>query len=331
MAGLAGIGAGLAHLARAFGILLATAGLSLAQSAMTHVDVPSTTLGHPLPVMVYTPDGKAPVGGWPVLYLLHGRDGDERSWQQMGDIQATLDRLIGAGSIRPVLVVMPGVGNSWYVNSASIGGAGDYDTALTADLRSWVETNLPARRDPGGRAIAGLSMGGYGALHIAYGHPADFSSVASLSGAIWNNVPADDLEKSPDELTLLSDAAFYHRVDLFTVEAGPILLSSGNHFFGAFGTPFSARRFNDQNIFTLVQKAVAANTILPATYLTVGDDDGFHFWRGAIGLFETLLADGRSPELRITDGNHVWSVWKLSIVDALAFIDAHWGPVPTAP
>lgn len=69
---------------------------------------------------------------------------------------------------------------------------------------------------------------------------------------------------------------------------------------------------------------VAESQDLPATYLTVGDDDGFFLWRGAIALHETLQADKRKSELRVTDGDHVWSVWKVSIIDALKFIDGEW-------
>jgi S-formylglutathione hydrolase FrmB len=281
----------------------------------------SNVLDAELPVNVYTPDGEAPVGGWPVLYLLHGHDGNQNSWRDLGDIRATLDTLIADRTIRPLVVVMPGVSNSWYVDSAAVGGPGDYETAITADLRHEIEETMPVRKDREGRAIAGLSMGGFGALHLAYAHPDLYGAVASLSGAIWQNVPTSDLDKTPADLKLIQDSAFFHRVDRATVTTGVVLPSTGDHFSGAFGTPFDARLFNEKNIFTLVAQHIAEQTNLPATFLTCGDDDGFFLWRGAVALHETLQAGGRASELRITDGDHVWSVWKLTIVDALRFID----------
>ena len=274
-----------------------------------------------LPVNIYRPDGEPPENGWPVLYLLHGHDGDQNSWRDLGNIQKTLDGMIAAGTIRPLVVVMPGVKNSWYVDSAAIDGPGDYEKALTGDLRVHVEKTLPVRNDRQARAIAGLSMSGFGALHLAYGHEDLYAAVASLSGAIWQNVPAADLDKTPAELKLIQDSAFFHRVDRATTTSGIVLPSTGDHFSGAFGTPFDARLFNEKNVFTLVARHVAESQDLPATYLTVGDDDGFFLWRGAVALHETLQAENRNSELRITDGDHVWSLWRVSVIDALKFVD----------
>jgi enterochelin esterase family protein len=187
-----------------------------------------------------------------------------------------------------------------------------------------VEKTLPVRQDKQGRAIAGLSMGGFGALRLAYDHEDIFTAVASMSGAIWQNVPAEDLDKTPAELKLIQDSAFFHRVDRTTITSGIVLPSTGDHFSGAFGTPFDARLFNEKNLFTLVAQHVVEGQDLPATYLTVGDDDGFFLWRGAVALHETLQADNRTSELRITDGDHVWTVWKTSIIDVLKFIDSKW-------
>jgi S-formylglutathione hydrolase FrmB len=284
----------------------------------------SGALDAELPVNVYKPDGEAPQGGWPVLYLLHGHDGNQNSWRDLGDIKATLDRLIAEKTIRPLVVVMPGVTNSWYVDSAAVDGPGDYETAITADLRHEIENTMTVRKDREGRAIAGLSMGGFGALHLAYSHEDLYGAVASMSGAIWQNVPASDLDKTPADLKLIEDSAFFHQVDRTTITSGVVLPSTGDHFSGAFGTPFDARLFNEKNIFTLVAQHIAEQTDLPATFITCGDDDGFFLWRGAVALHETLQAGGRPSELRITDGDHVWSVWKLTIVDALRFIDGQW-------
>lgn len=228
--------------------------------------------------------------------------------------------LIGAGSLTPLLVVTPRAGNSWYVNSRDVGSPGDIETAIVEDLRQGIETAYPVRRDGGGRAIAGLSMGGFGALHLAFAHPDLFAVVASLSGVIWHNVPPADINKSPDALALIQDGACFQRLDATTVTSGIVLLNDGPHFNGAFGTPFDARRFNRLNVFTLLEEQRAKGRPLPAIYLASGDDDGLQFWRGTLALFETLRADGIPSQLRITDGAHDWSLWRQSIEGALIFI-----------
>lgn len=285
---------------------------------------PSPGLGGTINALIYRPDGAPPPGGWPVIYLLHGLGGDQTSWRDLGHIQPTLDEMMGS-AIKPALVVMPGAGSEgWYVDSRAIGGPGDSETAVITDLRQAIETAYPVRTDKGGRAIAGLSMGGYGALRLALAHPDLFISAASLSGAIWQNVPADELDLAPEAMALIIDSTYFHHNDPADISTGIDLPPVPPHFGSAFGTPFDARRFNSQNVFTLLAQAIADNTELPALFLTVGDDDSHKLWRGAIAFYETMEADNRPVEFRITNGDHSWDVWATSIRDALTFIDSRW-------
>ena len=135
----------------------------------------------------------------------------------------------------------------------------------------------------------------------------------------------------PDELRMIADNVYFHRVDRDTIEPGPDLPSLVSHFGGAFGTPFDARRFNAENVFTLLGERIDEKRALPALYVTVGDDDGFQLWRGAVAFFDTVRADGLPVELRVTGGDHLWSLWKVSIVDALGFIEANLSPAAARP
>ncbi|MDQ0321850.1 enterochelin esterase family protein [Pararhizobium capsulatum DSM 1112] len=306
-----------------FLVLLVAPSLSLA-GELRDATFKSAALDADLKVNVYIPDGRPPLEGWPVLYLLHGHGGNQNSWRDLGDIRPTLDRMISAHTIKPLVVVMPAAKNSWYVDSGLAGGPGDYETAITTDLRKQIEASLPVRKDRDGRAIAGLSMGGYGALRLAYSHPDLYDSVASLSGAIWHNIPESQFATTPADLKLIHDTMFFHKVNPETILAGIVLPSTGDHFSGSFGTPFNAHIFNDENIFTIVARRVEKGGSLPPTYLTCGDDDGFRLWRGAIALYDMLQANGRTAELRITDGDHVWKLWRTQIVDVLKFIDKQW-------
>jgi S-formylglutathione hydrolase FrmB len=115
-----------------------------------------------------------------VLYLLHGADSDYRSWTRYGDAQAITARA-------PLIVVMPdGGANGWYTDWYQ--GARPvqprWETYHVGELVPWIDATyrtIAARR---GRAIAGLSMGGYGALSYAARHPGTFAAAASFSGAL---------------------------------------------------------------------------------------------------------------------------------------------------
>ena len=67
-----------------------------------------------------------------------------------------------------MMVVMPVAGSSWYVNSAKLGGPGNYENAIGDELPRAIEARYPVSQSASQRAIAGISMGGYGALRIAF-------------------------------------------------------------------------------------------------------------------------------------------------------------------
>jgi len=169
-------------------------------------------------------------------------------------------------------------------------------------------------------------MGGFGALRFALIRPDRFVAVASLSGAIWQNLPAGGAPGAPPV-----SADYFRRVDSSTVVSGIDLPPEGRHFGAAFGAPFDPARFNAANVFTLLAQRLREGGRLPAIYLTVGDHDSHDLWRGSIALYETLMADRVDVAFRVTDGDHAWSLWRRSIEDALAFVDSRFGRPPAEP
>jgi putative tributyrin esterase len=115
---------------------------------------------------------------YPVLYLLHGLTGNYTNWARLG-----VPRYARAYDL---IVVMPDGGNAWYVNWAKSedGQKNDWEDAIVKDLIGHVDATYRtvARRE--GRAINGLSMGGYGALTLGLRHPDLFCSIGSHSGAL---------------------------------------------------------------------------------------------------------------------------------------------------
>jgi S-formylglutathione hydrolase FrmB len=304
---------------------LLTSSLPVPTSTIASIRIHSDALGDALPVTVYVPASAAPGEGWPVLYLLHGLGGSERDWVDLGGIQATLDRMIRSGRIRPMMVVMPGAGSSWYVDSAKLGGPGNFESAIGDDLPRAIEARFPVSESASQRAIAGISMGGYGALRIALKRPESFAAVASMSGALWHNLPIVQESLSGEPYNKYRDQTYFHRVDDATVVQGINLPPAGSHFGKAFGAPFDADRFNTQNVFTLLASQIARGKALPAIFLTVGDDDSKNLWRGSMALYNTLRADQQRVEFRVTDGDHTWALWKRSIEDTLLFVNSRLG------
>lgn len=291
-------------------LLLAALGAPAAGGAESRVRqstaFDSAALGRPMAYSVYLPPGydgeddeeeDAPGRRFPVIYLLHGLGGNERDWLLGAGVDAIADDLIARGAMPPAILVMPDGGVGWYVDSAAIGGPGDYETAIAADLIAHVDATYRTIAAREGRAIAGLSMGGYGAVRLAFFHPDLFVAAGSLSGAIFPDIPSDD-----DVSDLQQDL-----------------------FRGAFGTPVDAGRFNAANVFGPIAELAAAGAA-PPLLLTVGDDDRFRLDRGAHALFTALRDAGLPVELRITDGGHVWPLWAQQIQGVLVFLGGYLSP-----
>lgn len=161
-------------------------------------------LGDPVrqPAFVYLPPGydAEPDRRYATIYLLHGVLDSPAVWvkpvYQGMTIQAAMDSLIAAGEIRPMIVVMPNgrnaYGGSFYMNSPVGGNWGDF---ISRDLVAYVDSTYRTLARPESRAIAGHSMGGFGALRLAMLHPDVFSVAWGMSPCclccVGTETPAD--------------------------------------------------------------------------------------------------------------------------------------------
>lgn len=178
-------------------IMLAAPGFSAAQSAgdtggrVVEIDVPAPTLaGNMLDTpdiqgaAVYLPPGYdlQPDRRYPAVFLLHGIFDSYDVWLERFDVRSILDRLILAGDLPEIVVVMPNGGNKYgggfYRNSPVSGRWGDY---IADDLVGFIDEQFRTMADSDSRAIVGHSMGGYGALNLAMTRPGVFSVVWALS------------------------------------------------------------------------------------------------------------------------------------------------------
>jgi len=144
--------------------------------------------------VVYTPPGYDPKAGpYPVLYLLHVWGDNPGSWMEFAQADVILDNLIGQGKVRPMVVVMPlGYGdmsflrdyNVWEDKAAVARNVDLFSKALLTEVMPKVEQMYNVRRDAGGRAILGASMGGLESLAIGLRHPELFGWVGGESSAL---------------------------------------------------------------------------------------------------------------------------------------------------
>jgi len=201
----------------------------------------------------------------PVVYLLHGYGGNEGDWFRYSRAAELADQL-------GLAIVTPDGGDAWYVNSPS-GRWGEY---IVTDLVREVEGRFPVRKQREGRAIAGLSMGGFGAINIALRHPDMFAVAASMSGALD---------------TMRATSVFAPPV------AQPELVSR----LGPADGP--TRRDND--VYQLAR--TASVTALPYLYLDCGTSDP---WLDINREFAQLLAArGIAHEFHEEPGDHNFSYW----------------------
>jgi S-formylglutathione hydrolase FrmB len=218
---------------------------------------------------------------FPVLYLLHGVAGQSSDW-----IERT--RVALYATHYDLFIVMIEGGNGWYTDSASI-PADKYESYILQELIPDVEKRFRVSQERDGRAVGGLSMGGYGAVKFGLKHPDKFALAASMSGAFG--------------------AASWTQKDV--PNSGPILDS----ILKTFGPVNSSTR-SANDVFKLVRNVPAERiSSLPFFYLDCGTEDFlFPFSRDLAGL----LVERKIPhEYRQLPGDHNWKYWDRQIQDIL--------------
>lgn len=276
--------------------LLLGAGAASAETGSTVREferLDSRALGRALTYSVYLPPGHSPAERYPVAYLLHGVNGNHLEYLHDGRLREILDGLIASGRSMKMIVVMPEGETSWYVDSADVGGPGNYATAIGSELPALVEATLGGMKEARGRAIGGFSMGGFGALRLAFAEPFRYAAAASLGGAFWTQVtPTTIMEGWTDRV-----------------------------FQGSFGRPFDPARFIAANPFWMAAGLRGASGA-PSVYLASGDNDRFRAYVATTELAKQLAAAGVPTTLRMIPGDHDWGTWGVALPEMLEFFAA---------
>lgn len=168
-----------------------------AHGSVSKVWYDSPVLGIRRRLTVYTPagyeDGKQ---SYPVLYLLHGMGGDENAWSELGRATQILDNMIAEGKVEPMIVVMPNGNASQEAAPGETSEGliipttrlpktmdGSFEKSFP-EIVSFIDSTYRTQKDKSGRAIAGLSMGGFHSLNISREYPDMFDYVGLFSAAI---------------------------------------------------------------------------------------------------------------------------------------------------
>lgn len=160
-----------------FLLLLLTATKLMAAKVDT-VSTFSESMHKEIKAVVITPADYSVSHKYPVLYLLHGFSGNYGDWINKDPEVASL-----TDQYHMIIVCPDGDVASWYFDSPEKTGS-KYETYVATELVSWVDKHYSTIASRNGRAITGLSMGGHGALFLAFRHTSTFGAAGSMSGGV---------------------------------------------------------------------------------------------------------------------------------------------------
>lgn len=223
---------------------------------------------------------------YPLLVFLHGMNGNEGEFQRRG-VAAAINRMREAGKIGEMIIAAPAGGNSFYMNAKN--GA-RYEDAVVSDLVPYIEKNYRAIGKREGRAIQGLSMGGWGALMLAFKHPEMFTSVTAHSAALFLELPSTDGNDRR--------AQFLSRL-----------------IGGIFGDPPDEEFFRANNPLYLAESnAAALKKSGLKIYFDVGEQDRYGFQEPNRLFHERLTKAGIDHVYNVFQGGHGWE-YMISVAD----------------
>jgi len=227
-----------------------------------------------LPPSYFAADAKTTK--YPVLYLLHGLGGNEQSIALDGEWTGLQD-LRRQNKVGEFVVVAPDGWDSFYINSRD--GKTPYNDFLIREFIPYIERAYRIRATRHARGITGFSMGGYGALRLAFAHPELFGSVSSHSGALTREAPQG----------VIAGASTGNL-------AGELLAS-------VFGDPIDRPFWDLNSPYVLARKNVALVQKMKI-YFDCGTEDSYGFYRGAKELHQTLDSLKIPHEFHLYPGGH---------------------------
>jgi S-formylglutathione hydrolase FrmB len=237
----------------------------------------SEILGRPVAYCVILPPSydTEKARRYPILYLLHGLGDNEQMLIHSGGFNLVQD-LWERHQLGDFLIVTPDGGSSFYINSRD--GRLRYEDFFLREFLPQIEKRYRAQSGRASRGIAGISMGGYGALHLGFRHPELFASAGAHSAAL--------LEKLPT--VAISDSRQTARSRIL-----------GN----VFGSPLDPVFWKQNDPLVIAR---VANLSALRIYFDCGSEDDFGFQDGAAALDKVLSSRHIPHEFHLYPGGHNW-------------------------
>lgn len=254
------------------------------ESIMFYSDV----LGRDVKYSVYLPEEyQSSKRNYPVLYLLHGYSDNDTGWVQFGDVKRIADKEIEEGRAPAMIIIMPDAEKTWYINDVS--GKVCYEDMFFKELIPTVEKTYRIRGSKEFRAVAGLSMGGYGTLIYSLKHPDMFTAACPLSAAVLTD----------DEVP---GHRHYFKELYGENEDGSML----------------TEHWRKNSCLDLIKNMPDNQRNAVRYYIDCGDDD--FLYKGNAALHVALRDRGIPHEFRVRDGGHTWTYWRTALPSVLQFV-----------
>lgn len=235
------------------------------------IEVMSQAMGRTIRNVVTMPnDYPNAAKRYPVLYLLHGATGCYSDWSKRADLHRLADQY-------SVIIVCPDGQDSWYFDSP-IDPTMQFETYVSHELVNYIDSHYRTHANRFMRAITGLSMGGHGALFLAFRHPDVFWSCGSMSGCM-------DITQYPDS---------WHIKDRL-----------GNQ-------TDNPQRWSEHAVCNLVE-LVKDCPLKPIQNITIDDGLNDIFISNNIALHDQLVKLGIDHDFTVRPGRHSWDYWVNSL------------------
>jgi S-formylglutathione hydrolase FrmB len=248
----------------------------------------SAALGREVAYVIDLPPSYEAAAGrkYPVVYALHGLFEGSGFWERRG-LATILAGLRQTGSVPEFLVVAADGGNSFFVNAPG----GRYEDMVTRDLVAHIEASYRVLPGRAGRALLGISMGGYGALHVAFDQPGLFAAVATHSAMLLEKIPSAEQGARRGQL------AAFHQV---------------------FGDPVDTGLWNENDPLLQARKVEAKAA--PALFLDCGAEDRYGLANGHRELHRILEERGVSHSFELPPGDHGYEYVRTRLEKSLRFL-----------
>jgi S-formylglutathione hydrolase FrmB len=243
------------------------------------VKIYSSSMRKEIPTLIVVPDNYSTLKTCPVTYLIHGYGSNYKGW-----LTGAPEIKLLADAYNMILVTPDGGFGSWYFDSP-IDSSFRYETFIAGELIRYVDRNYSTIPSPKGRAITGLSMGGHGALYLAFRHQDVFGAAGSTSGGV-------DIRPFPKNWDLKMRLGDYSKYP---------------------------ENWENNTVINLVHLLTPYSPVL---IIDCGTDD--FFYRVNCLLHEKLLDRNIPHDFISRPGGHDWDYWRNAIKYQLLFFHSYF-------